>query len=117
MPPENKGREACREFKLVKSVRFERLLASTALGLALALSTHPGLAQQSDAAVAAGVPMPNTDLLPPLTASDIQAEAPKAEPQKEAIPAVEAAKPAEAKAAAAVPDAVGATDAKVADQL
>jgi murein L,D-transpeptidase YcbB/YkuD len=93
-------------------VRFERLLASTALGLALALSTHPGLAQQSDAPVAAGVPMPNTDLLPPLTANDIQAEAPKGEPQKEAMPAVEAPK-----AAAATPAAVSTTDAQVADQL
>jgi murein L,D-transpeptidase YcbB/YkuD len=110
---------------LVKSVRFERLLASTAFGLVLALSTHPGLAQQSDAQDLSGVPMPNTDQLPPLTAKDLPAEPPKfepqkaeplkAEPQKEAMPAVEAPKAADAADAATA--AAGATDAQVADQL
>ncbi len=69
----------------MKSVRFERLLASTAFGLVLALSSHPGLAQQSDKEIGAAVPVPNTDLLPPLTAKDIQATpaaAPSAEPAK-----------------------------------
>src|SRR5512141_1952909 len=88
----------------VKSVRFERLLASTAFGLVLALSSHPGLAQQSDKEIGAAVPVPNTDLLPPLTAKDIQttpAAAPSAEPAK----------------AAETPAAPAGADTQVADQL
>jgi murein L,D-transpeptidase YcbB/YkuD len=100
----------------VKSVRFERLLASTAFGLVLALSSHPGLAQQSDKQISAAVPMPNTDLLPPLTAKDVQpapaAAEPKSEPKQDA--AAPSAEPAKAAAAPATP---ASTDTQVADQL
>jgi murein L,D-transpeptidase YcbB/YkuD len=40
----------------VKSVRFERLLASTALGVLLALSTQSGMAQQSEPKAAVTLP-------------------------------------------------------------
>jgi murein L,D-transpeptidase YcbB/YkuD len=100
---------------LVKSVRFERLLASTAFGLVLALSSHAGLAQQSVQQIEAAVPMPDTDQLPPLTAKDVAApgqaapadivkDEPKAELQQDAA------------APAAAPAPVG-MDAQVADQL
>jgi L,D-transpeptidase YcbB len=108
----------------VKSVRIERLLASTAFGLVLALSAHPGLAQQSDVKVEAGVPVPNTDQLPPLTAKDVQAASPQAESPKAVMPATEpkaepkqdaaapAGEPAKTAAAPAAPN-----DTQIADQL
>ncbi len=110
----------------MKSVRFERLLASTAFGLVLALSSHPGLAQQSDKQIGAAVPMPDTDLLPPLTAKDIastpqstpaaQPAAPKSEPKSE--PKQDAAAPsAEPTKAAAAPAAPTDADTQVANQL
>src|ERR1039458_215172 len=100
---------------LVKSARFNRLLASTALGLVLVLGSHAGnpqeaLAQQSEQKIEAAVPMPDTDLLPPLTAKDV-ASTPstpstdiKAEPKHDA--AAPAAEPA---TAAAVPAATPAS--------
>jgi murein L,D-transpeptidase YcbB/YkuD len=107
----------------VKSARFNRLLASTALGLVLVLGSHAGnpqeaLAQQSEQQIEAAVPMPNTDLLPPLTAKDVagtpntpSADTTQAEPkQNAAAPAAEPAK------AAAVPAAATA-DSAVTDQL
>jgi len=97
----------------VKSARFNRLLASTALGLVLVLGSHAGnpqaaLAQQSEQQIEAAVPMPDTDLLPPLTAKDV-ASTPstpstdiKAEPKQDAAaPAAEPAKAAAAPAATA----------------
>ena len=54
----------------MKSARFDRLLASTALALVLALSSHAGMAQQSDLRVVAAVPVPDTTLPPPPTAKD-----------------------------------------------
>jgi murein L,D-transpeptidase YcbB/YkuD len=45
---------------MVKSVRFERLLASTAFGLILALSSHAGLAQQTGPQVEASISVPDT---------------------------------------------------------
>lgn len=61
----------------MKSVRFERLLASTALGLALVLSSHAGMAQTPAAKdVESAVPMPDTTVPPPPTVQDVQ---PKAE--------------------------------------
>ncbi|MGN6572382.1 MAG: L,D-transpeptidase family protein [Pseudolabrys sp.] len=58
----------------MKSVRFNSLLASTALGLALVLASHPGMAQQSDQQkIDAGVPVPDTTLPPPPTAKDVGA--------------------------------------------
>jgi len=55
----------------VISVDFNRLLASTALGLVLVLGSHPGMAQQTDKQIDAGVPMPDTSLVPPPTIKDI----------------------------------------------
>jgi murein L,D-transpeptidase YcbB/YkuD len=72
----------------VKSVRFERLLASTALGLALALSSlvlssHAAIAQTPTAKdVESAVPMPDTTVPSPPTAQDVE---PKA--KSEAAPA------------------------------
>jgi murein L,D-transpeptidase YcbB/YkuD len=96
----------------VKCARFNRLLASTALGFVLAIASHPGMAQQAadQQKVDAGVPIPDTSLPPPLTAKDVQSEgkqnaavtapaapATKTEPQ----PAQNAAAPAPAQNAAA----------------
>ena len=44
----------------MKSVRFERLLAATAFGLILALSSHAGMAQQSEQMIEAAIPAPDT---------------------------------------------------------
>ncbi len=73
----------------MKSARFNRLLASTALGLVLVLGSHAGMAQQSDKEIEAAVPMPDTTLPPPLTANDVAsspsaapADVTKAEPAK-----------------------------------
>ena len=112
---------------LVKTARFYRLLASTALGLVLVFGSHASMAQQSDQQINSAVPMPDTDLLPPLTAKDVaatpsatSAEATKVAP-KPAEPKQDAAAPvAEPAKAAAVPAAapVSATaDSAVADQL
>ena len=104
----------------MKSVRFERLLACTAFGLVLALSSYPGLAQQSDKQIAAAVPVPNTDLLPPLTAKDVAAPATAAEPKIEpkSEPKQDAAAPSAAPATAAeAPAAPASADTQVADQL
>ena len=96
----------------MKCARFNRLLASTALGFVLAIASHPGMAQQAadQQKVDAGVPIPDTSLPPPPTAKDVQSEekqnaavtapaapATKAEPQ----PAQNAAAPAPAQNAAA----------------
>ena len=110
----------------MKTARFYRLLASTALGLVLVFGSHASMAQQSDQQINSAVPMPDTDLLPPLTAKDVAATpsatpaeatkvAPKpAEPKQDA--AAPAAEPAKAAAVPAAP--VSATaDSAVADQL
>jgi L,D-transpeptidase YcbB len=129
----------------VKSVRLQHLLASTAFGLLLALSSQAGLAQQSEQQIEAAVPMPDTAPLPPLTAKDIQASdqaqpaepkaapatgpkqdaaTPASEPAKTAVapasePKQDAATPASepAKAAAAPAPAPPNADSQVADQL
>ena len=56
---------------MVKRPRFNLLLASTAVALALAISSHAGMAQQADKGVEASVPVPDTTLPPPLTAKDL----------------------------------------------
>ena len=90
---------------------FDHVLASTAFGLVLALSSHPGMAQQSgQQKIDTVVPMPDTSLPPPLTAKDVADIArqaapaePEAEPNKEtAAAASELAKP-QPKEAAALP--------------
>jgi len=121
----------------VKTARFNRLLATTALGVALVLGSHAGMAQQSQQQIDLAVPMPDTELPPPLTAKDVAATpgAIKAETKQDAAtPAVEPAKAAaepakaiaepkpvaqpEKAAAAPVAAPVSATaDSAVADQL
>jgi L,D-transpeptidase YcbB len=98
----------------VKSARFNRLLATTALGLALVLGSHAGMAQQSQQQIDSAVPMPNTDLLPPLTAQDVTgapAAAPKAEIKQDT------AEPAKAAAAPVAAPVSATADSAVADQL
>jgi murein L,D-transpeptidase YcbB/YkuD len=106
----------------VKNTRFDRLLASTALALVLALSSQAGMAQQTEKPVEASVPMPDTSLPPPLTAKDVEAPAKQVAPanritdeskQSAATPSAEPAKAATAPAAAPVPTA----DSGVADKL
>jgi L,D-transpeptidase YcbB len=88
---------------VVKSARFDRLLASTALALVLALSSHAGMAQQSDSRIVAAVPVPDTTLPPPPTAKDLAAKPAPTAPQ--AAPAAEPAK-AEASPATTALDGV-----------
>jgi L,D-transpeptidase YcbB len=88
---------------VVKIARFDRLLASTALALVLVLSSYAGMAQQTEKAIQASVPMPDTTLPPPLTAKDLETKpsqpAPSA-PKQDAAPAAEAPKTATPPAAA-----------------
>ena len=87
---------------MVKSARFDRLLASTALVLVLALSSHAATAQQTESLTHAAVPVPDTSLPPPLTAKDIQPPAKqvtKEEPKQDAAAPV--SEPAKSTAAAA----------------
>jgi len=65
---------------VVKRTRFDRLLASTALVVVLALSSHTAVAQQPDKPVQASVPVPDTSLPPPLTAKDVEVPAKQAAP-------------------------------------
>jgi murein L,D-transpeptidase YcbB/YkuD len=66
---------------MVNPVRFERLLASTAFGLILALmSSHAGLAQQSDQKTEATVSTPDTTAAPAATAKDNSATSSVIEP-------------------------------------
>ena len=98
---------------MVKISRFDRLLASTALVLVLALSSHAGIAQQSDNPTTASVPVPDTTLPPPLTAKDVNspakqvapAPAAKEEPKQNATTAP--AEPAKAATNATPADPVG----------
>jgi L,D-transpeptidase YcbB len=103
---------------VVKIARFDRLLASTALALVLALSSQTGNAQQTEKAVQASVPVPDTSLPPPLTAKDFETPAKQAAPadvikdepkQTVTAPSVEPPKAATAPAATA--------DSAVADKL
>ena len=66
------------------SVRFDRLLASTALGLVLTLGSHAGMAQQPAQKIEAAVPLPDTSLPPPLTAQDIAPKPSQAVPTEAA---------------------------------
>ena len=87
----------------MKSAGFDRVLASTAFGLVLVLSNHPGMAQRiGQQNIDAAAPMPEASLRPSLTANDVadiarqappEAE-PGAEPKQEtAAPASEPAQP------------------------
>ena len=114
----------------MKTARFNRLLASTALGVALVLGSHAGMAQQADQQIDSAVPMPDTELPPPLTAKDVavtpdaakveskqEAVAPAAAPAPEKAAVAPAAAPEPAKAAAAPAPAPVSADTAVADQL
>jgi L,D-transpeptidase YcbB len=90
---------------VVKSARFDRLLASTALALVLTLSSHAGMAQQSDSRVVAAVPVPDTTLPPPLTAKDLTATPAPATPAPKPVIATPAAEPSKAAATPAAPAA------------
>ena len=101
----------------MKSVQFNRLLASTALGLALTLSGNASMAQQTDTPPqAATVPMPDTTLPPPLTAKDVGAT-PSADTAKDAPQQNAVAPIAEPAKVAAAPDASGVADSVVSDKL
>ena len=87
----------------MKSARFDRLLASTAVALVLAMSSHAGMAQQTEKTIQASVPMPDTTLPPPLTAKDLEAKPAQpaaSEPKQDSTPAAEGAKAATPTAAA-----------------
>ena len=101
----------------MKTARFSRLLATTALGVVLVFASHAGMAQQSNQQIDSAVPMPDTDQLPPLTAKDIAVapDAAKVESKQQDIaPAPEPAKAAATPAAAPVSPTA---DSAVADQL
>lgn len=111
---------------MVKSVRFDRLLASTALGLVLMLSSHPGMAQQSEKQIEAAVPMPDTSLPPPLTAKDIEGTPSQAAPadiakeapkQNAAAPAAEPSKTEPTVTAPAAATTSATADSAVTDKL
>jgi murein L,D-transpeptidase YcbB/YkuD len=70
----------------MSGARFEHLLTGTAIALALALTSYSGNAfAQSEKAISAAVPMPESANVPPPTASDI-APAPAAASKTEAKP-------------------------------
>ena len=102
---------------VVKSALIDRLLASTALVLVLALSSQACTAQQSDNPTTASVPVPDTTLPPPLTAKDIAAPAKQAAPAKEEPKQNATASPAEPAKAATNATPVPAGDVAVADKL
>jgi murein L,D-transpeptidase YcbB/YkuD len=92
---------------MVKSVRFERLLASTAFGLILALSSHAGMAQQSEQKIEAAIAAPDTSQAPSVSAEDVTAAPNAADAGKDsAAPANKDAAKTESKQDAAEPDAV-----------
>ena len=74
---------------MVKSVRFERLLASTAFGLILALSSHAGLAQQTGRQVEASITVPETS---PAASSDAANDAAAPASQEMAKPESDSSK-------------------------
>jgi murein L,D-transpeptidase YcbB/YkuD len=92
----------------VKSVRFERLLASTAFGLILALSNHTGLAQQSEQWIEASISAPDTSSLAAKDAAAAPSAAMPADTAKDAdAPANKDATKTESKPDAAAPADAG----------
>ncbi len=92
----------------MKSVRFERLLASTAFGLILALSSHAGLAQQSGPQVEAAIPTPDTSSV---TAKDVEAAPSAAMPADTAKKDTDAPANKDATKTESMPDAATPADA------
>jgi murein L,D-transpeptidase YcbB/YkuD len=99
----------------MRGIRFDRLLAGTALALVLAAPIAPAAAPLDDAAIEAAVPVPTPADVSPPTAADIgpmrsepipppaaadKAEPAKAEPSTTATPKAEPAKPETATAPA-----------------
>ena len=64
-PPDSLGED------VVKTARFNQLLASTALGLVLILGSHASMAQQSDKHTEAAVVLPDSALPTPPTDEEI----------------------------------------------
>ncbi len=89
-PPDSLGED------VVKTARLNHLLASTALGLGLILSSHAGMAQQSDKQIEAAVTLPDSALPTPPTAEEIMSTLTAASKTDAAAPAVAAAKDAPA---------------------
>src|SRR5690349_10926419 len=114
-PGHIRARAPCDSFgrKVVKSPRFNSLLASTAVAVALTLSSHAGVAQQAGKPAEASIPMPDTTLPPPLTLKDIEKPSPlgkptaaaKDEPQQTATPPT--GEPPRSTATAAVGSEIG----------
>ena len=89
----------------MRSARFEHLLAGTAIALALGLTPYVGKAfSQSERAIAAAVPMPESADLPPPSIKDI-APADAAAMKPEASAETAATKPAAAEVTSTVPAA------------
>jgi len=115
----------------VKSGKIERLLASSALGLALFLSGHAACAEDmTQRQIQAAVPMPDTTELTPPTIKDIGAQTEPtttgtidtakpadADAKKPADAAAPAAEPAKAAAQPSATPAVAGVDSTVADRL
>jgi murein L,D-transpeptidase YcbB/YkuD len=99
----------------VKRPQFNRLLASTAVALVMALSSHAGMAQQADRGTEALVPMPDTTLPPPLTAKDLEAPARQAAPVTAKDEPKQAATNSTAESAKAAP--VATTGNEIAEKL
>ena len=104
----------------MRSVRFDRLLASTALGLVLVLSSHAGMAQQTEKRIeAAVVPTPDTTPPAPVTANDVGTPpSPAAQPDTAKNSSTEAPKQnAAAPAAEPAKDAAASADSAIVDKL
>jgi murein L,D-transpeptidase YcbB/YkuD len=98
----------------VKSRKVERLLASSALGLALFLLGLPASAEDmTPAQIQAAVPVPDTSVVPPPTAKDVGA--PAADSAKSAAPVTEPA--TTATVPAATPAVAATADSAVSDKL
>jgi L,D-transpeptidase YcbB len=97
----------------VKSLRFERLLASTAFGVILALSSHAVVAQKTGQQIEAAIPQPDSATQP--AANDAAATTaptkPAAAAKDAATPVHDTAAPAAAPAAAAPAATAPANDA------
>jgi murein L,D-transpeptidase YcbB/YkuD len=100
----------------VKTARFNRLLATTALGVALVLGSHAGMAQQADQQIDTAKDVAVTsDAAEVESKQDAVAPAAAPAPEKAAVAPVAAPEPA--KAAAAPAPAPVSADTAVADQL
>ena len=91
----------------MRSARFEHLLAGTAIALALALTPYAGsVFAQSEKAITAAVPMPESADLPPPSIKDIAPA--DAAAMKSGASAETAAKPTPAEVTSTVPASDGA---------